>query len=281
MKTQEMKIRLADLVEHPSQGQIFGTPDPNLVNQLAADIAENGQRTPIEIANNLATIICGHTRVAALRQLGKVTAKAIVLNFDADSPEALARLIGDNQLRRQMGALAHARAYEAIKEICDGHDEAWLRFRATSGYSKSQRTLARDRELLALPVSIQESVDTKLISRSTAKSILSLSRGAQEDIAGALLVGEDLSEVLAEYGLDKTRREETPESAAQRLFCQTLRHLESWRKDPDCFDRIVVRGSTRKHEILRELAEVATAAANRSEADLDRRVKEIRERMDR
>src|SRR5690349_3061937 len=104
-----VKWQVDDFRPHPRQGHLFAAPTPHEIAELAADMQQNGQLSPVEILPN-GTIIAGHNRIAAARLLGWKEVSVWVRHDLAGNPVAAERrLIVDNLTRRQLGAMGRAR----------------------------------------------------------------------------------------------------------------------------------------------------------------------------
>ena len=99
--------KVSELRPHPRQRELFGEPAEDVVATLARSIAADGLMHPIEILPD-GTIVAGHTRLAAVEQLGWKEVPCVVLHdLAAEGEEAILRyLIRDNVQRRQMTQVA-------------------------------------------------------------------------------------------------------------------------------------------------------------------------------
>ena len=97
----------ARLKDHPKQAEMFGNLPDAEFDAFVADMAENGQDTPVEVLPD-GTIITGHQRVRAARKLGwKEIAVVVRHDLAAAGPAAVEEhFINDNLLRRQLTPLA-------------------------------------------------------------------------------------------------------------------------------------------------------------------------------
>lgn len=97
---------LLEMTGHPKQRQFFSPLSPEERRALARDLAENGQREPLEILPD-GTIVSGHQRRIAMLDLGWKTAKVVVRRdlVAAGEPAIERRLIEANCSRRQLSKL--------------------------------------------------------------------------------------------------------------------------------------------------------------------------------
>ncbi len=153
---------------------------------------------PLEILPD-GTILCGHRRRAAAMLLGWETIDVVVRHDLAGQGEEAAerRLIEDNLDRRQMGPLAIARCYRALKtlgrrrgdRLCDS---ARLEVRDQIGkrLGVSGRTLDRHlRVLECTPPEVQHAVEAGLLPVTVAEKIAGLNKSQKEQIAKAIREG--------------------------------------------------------------------------------------------
>ncbi|WP_156896822.1 ParB/RepB/Spo0J family partition protein [Desulfovirgula thermocuniculi] len=104
------------LKPHPKSAEFFPDPLPDAIRQeMLEDIRENGIATPLILACDY-TILAGHQRWEMARELGLSHVPAIIKDVDPESPEAVALLIKDNLLRRQLNDMQVARLIRVLKE---------------------------------------------------------------------------------------------------------------------------------------------------------------------
>ncbi len=109
-------IPLELLKPHPKNAEFFPEPLPEEIRrEMLEDIRENGIATPLILARDH-TILAGHQRWEMARELGLSHVPAIIKDVDPESPEAVALLIKDNLLRRQLNDMQVARLIRALKE---------------------------------------------------------------------------------------------------------------------------------------------------------------------
>jgi ParB/RepB/Spo0J family partition protein len=195
------------LIPHPRQQEIFPSPSPREVEELAADLKRNGQLTPVEILPD-GTIIAGHKRVAAARLLEWSEVEVWVRHDLADDPSlATHRLVEDNLNRRQLGALSLARCYKVIKSECQSHrkrltgkDRRDLRDDIGQRLGCSGRTLDRYLRVLEdTPREVQDAVEHKLLSLTHAEKVAGMPPRQRDRIAAEMRAGGKPSEVVRRH----------------------------------------------------------------------------------
>src|SRR5262249_26135395 len=83
---------------------------------LKADIAKNGVHVPVEIDAESGELLDGHHRVRACEELGLPFPDVIRREF-ASADERLEHALKLNVLRRQLGPVAWARAFERLASL--------------------------------------------------------------------------------------------------------------------------------------------------------------------
>lgn len=105
-------VELSALTPHPRN---YREHPPEQVTEIAASMEQHGVYQNIVVARDL-TILAGHGKVLAARELGLTEILAVVLPIEPDSPDALKILAADNYLPH--GAADNDRMLtELLKEI--------------------------------------------------------------------------------------------------------------------------------------------------------------------
>ena len=115
--------KVSDLQESPYQDQLFGDLVDAELDELAADMAANGQRDPIHVLPS-GVVVDGHQRRRVAMRLGWATVAAVVRSdlANAGADEIERAMIHSNLHRRQLDPLAIARLYKRLKQIERGWD---------------------------------------------------------------------------------------------------------------------------------------------------------------
>jgi ParB family chromosome partitioning protein len=242
MPTNDRKIErwaVDRLRPHPKQGQYFPDARIHEVAELAADMKANGQLQAVEILPD-GTILCGHRRVAAARLLGWVEVIAWVRHDLGDDPAvAEMRLITDNVLRRQLGKLALARCYRALKALesknLDGrlmdYEEQDLRDRLAKRLGGlSGRSLDRLRRVLDhTPPEVQAAVEAGTLPLTLAEQVAGLGEEQRAEIAEEIRAGGSPREVVRRFLAAAPRRAKKPNDAKKLLVRALTRALADLR----------------------------------------------------
>jgi ParB-like chromosome segregation protein Spo0J len=196
---------LDDLKPHPRQSALFSQPPEGEVKELADDLRRNGQQTPVEALPD-GTLLCGHKRVAAARQLGWAEVDVWVREDLAGDPvTAEQRLIEDNLNRRQLGPLGKARCYKRLKELerkapagrMSDRDRRELRDRVGKQLDVSGRTLDRFLRILEhTPQEVQDAVEAEKLPLTVAERVASLKPAEKERVAEQIRAGFDAREAV-------------------------------------------------------------------------------------
>lgn len=202
-----VKIPLEKLKAHPRQNEVF----PDLKNHALAELSDNikcnGLTTPIEIAPDRVTIICGHRRVAAVKLLGWTEIDAIVREDLTTEDAVMERLVRDNFDRRQLDTISMARCYQALKESTKNmpydHQKAYkgdVRDFLAKRFGMSGRNLERYLKVLKTPLEVQQAVSQGKLSVKSAGAVAGLPPEKQKEIARKLRLPElDPENVVANY----------------------------------------------------------------------------------
>jgi ParB/RepB/Spo0J family partition protein len=198
---------MADLHAHPRQRALFADLPDREIEQLKADLERNGLREPIRMLPD-GTILCGHQRVRAARQLGWTTIDAIVVNVESEA-EAEHLMIMDNIHRRHMGPIGFARLYSGlVKTQRMARSGSTLRDEIADRLGHiSGRQLDRYRRLLKLPPAITEAIEAGRVTVSAGLRILGLPEKDREKIAREIEAGAPAKKVIAQYLRGDTRGE--------------------------------------------------------------------------
>jgi ParB-like chromosome segregation protein Spo0J len=238
MTLKKMKVR--DLRPHPKQSAFFDPPTDAKVQEPAHDIQDNGLRTPIEILPD-GTVVCGHTRLAAVKALGWTTVDVVVREDLAERGEKAvhARMVEDNLHRRHMSKLEQARAYDWLREQLrlEPADEEVTRRLETLDELMSEIGLQgrnRNRYLAVLrtPRAVQDAFEARAVSLDQASRVAQLPAAVQKDLAAALEAGKDPRSVVKGYlpGDVKTKSA-APDERFEALLAALDRGLRDL--DPD------------------------------------------------
>ena len=227
-----VKISIEDLKDHPRQSEAFGDLSSDRIQELAADLKQNGQRTPIEVTPDQ-IIICGHQRVRAAKMLGWKQINAVVREDLAEEGAAAVfeRLLNDNLRRRQLDPLAQARCYKLLKDNASklpyerrkeyqGQD---LRDRLGKEFNMSGRNLDRLVRILSTPLEVQHAVSANRLSLKSAGQVAGAATELQKKIAAEIKAGGDPEEVVKKHA-PKPPAKQITSCDAVAIF---LRHLEA------------------------------------------------------
>ena len=105
-------VEIDELRPHPRNYQRH--PDDQL-DEIARSISEHGYFRNIVVARDH-TILAGHGVVEAARRLGHRTVPVLLLDVEADSPQALKVLVADNEISR-LAEIDDRALTEMLREI--------------------------------------------------------------------------------------------------------------------------------------------------------------------
>lgn len=185
-------VDLSTLTPHSQQDLLYAPPSPEELKRLAADIERNGLRQAIEILTD-GTIIRGHSRVLAAKQIGLTTLPAIVLEGLSES-DVLKALAEDNLNRRHLSPLEIAKSFAVIQSssLKDATGEnlsramSRLQKQIAQQFGISKKTLQRYIRILDTPLSVQHAVTKGYLSMDVALQIQNLPPKRKTKIGAAI-----------------------------------------------------------------------------------------------
>jgi hypothetical protein len=193
---------IAKLKAHPKQ-TVFSPHTSAQIQELADSLDQQGLAHPIEVLRD-GTIICGHGRVAAAKQLGWTTITCWVRDDLAAKGEdaVFQRLVKDNLIRRQLTKIGMGRAFLALKESEYGQ---WRKkdqgialgdFRDYLGkrLGCDGTTAERWARLAILPVEYDQLIEGGLLTQQLAQKVTKLPADVQATLGKRLtaIAAEDL-----------------------------------------------------------------------------------------
>ncbi|MFH1360751.1 MAG: ParB/RepB/Spo0J family partition protein [Candidatus Omnitrophota bacterium] len=143
--------------------------DPKKLEDLIASIKEKGVLQPILVRkrDDGFEIIAGERRLRAARELGMDDMPVIIKS--ATDQEALVLALVENIQREELNAIEEANAYKRlINEFQYTQDVV------AQSVGKDRTTITNILRLLKLPLEIQQSISSNIISMGHARSLLSL-----------------------------------------------------------------------------------------------------------
>ena len=167
------QLYLDDIIPNRFQPrEIF---DEKALKELAASIKEHGVIQPIIVRNigGKYEIIAGERRYKASALAGLTKIPAIIRNLDDKESSKVALL--ENLQRKDLNAIEEARTYQKILELDEMTQEELAK---TMG--KSQSAVANKIRLLSLPDEIQTALLKEQISERHARSLLNISKPAEQ-----------------------------------------------------------------------------------------------------
>lgn len=246
------KWQLNKLKPHPQQQEIFRSPTVEEIDRLAASMQSEPVTTLVEILPD-GTIVCGHSRVQAARQLGWTELDVWVREDLAAQGHAavIRRLINDNFVRRQLSPLDQARCLQRLVELEKQSGQRSkvsgnLRDRIAATQKMSGRNLERYLNVLKTPMEVQAAFDEKQLSLTEASRVAGMKAEDQKLVAEAIARGESPRQAVQRMLFEDKSWKQKPENGTVSY----LRPLENWRQkmqgrmpeiktvNPDDADRI-------------------------------------------
>ena len=235
----EIRVDLID----PNPEQPRRVFDPDLLEGLAASIVEHGVLQPVVVrrAAERFELVVGERRWRASRAAGRETIPAVVVDLDPQARLEVA--IVENVQRHDLNPIELAYAYQALADAGATQQEIGQKV------SMDRSSIANHLRLLELSRSLQEDVESHLLTLGHAKALLQVQDPAQRQALRDRVVKEGLSvratERLARQpGSSPGSREP---SISNPLDADQARALETLQKRFQT--RIQVKGSARKGRI--------------------------------
>lgn len=217
---------------HPLQEVHFSALADHEFEGLVGDIQRRGLEHALDVlpAGNAAglrggTVVCGHQRLAAAKQLGwtkiRVRVRHDLVAQSAAEIESL--LISDNYHRRQLSRLERARNWLRLLEIELGSEPGGLYDfnlaepvkRLAEAKGKCERTIRRDLDILRAPAEVQAAYESGALRVTPASQVCRLPEATQREIAERIRAGED-PETVVQPLLKQLSKGSTPKNALRR-----------------------------------------------------------------
>lgn len=207
-----MKIeyrQVSSLTVHPRQEALFRDLTGPQFEQLIADAEKNGEfDQPIEVLPD-GTVVDGHQRLRAARQLDWKTIKVRVRYDLADDSVAVElRMLDTNELRKHLDPLDRVRVALRRIEIQEGIPPGGLRGddvtrldrRLVEMLGLSPKHCRRLRKIaMGTPMAVQAAVSTGMLAIVSAVKVADLEPGTKEEIAADIEAGAEPAEVVARF----------------------------------------------------------------------------------
>jgi ParB-like chromosome segregation protein Spo0J len=198
-KPQLEMLEVAALSPHPRQIELVGDMPPAEFEALVADVEAHGIQTPLIVLADGKTLVCGHQRLRAARQLGLKTVPCIVRGNldDPDDPPVIELLLNDNLRRRQLSPLEKARYAKKLAQIeyqrrtspnlrFDDYEGLAVRDAVGKLLGCSGRNAARYLAVLDTPPEIQQAFGAALLSLALTARVSFLTPDLQQKLADSI-----------------------------------------------------------------------------------------------
>lgn len=224
-----MEKKVDELIPHPKNEELF--PDkPANWQIILNDIRERGIQNPIILANDAKTILAGHLRWEAAKEIGLEEVQVEIRDISPDSDDALPFMVMDNIARRQFSPLEIGCAVRKMKELMGIRQGARLDLVKTSdklsevarSFGLSSRQLNRYDGLNALAPGLKELVEKREMPAMAAAELARLAPEVQREIAGR----EDAVQGITVAGARELRRKLEKESRLLLKIRQKEEKLE-------------------------------------------------------
>jgi ParB family chromosome partitioning protein len=184
--------------------------------ELAASIAANGVVQPVlvrPLANGRFQLIAGERRWRASKKAGKTTIPAVLRQVS--DVQAMEITIVENLQRADLNPMEQARAFERLSREFHMTQE-----QMAQRTGKDRASVANFLRLLKLPATVQDRVETGILSFGHARALLALDNAVEIEKAAQKVVALSLSvrqtesfvqgQIHPERKTIKEQKEETP-----------------------------------------------------------------------
>ena len=163
--------------------------DAEELGQLAADLKERGQLSPIRVrwsaGHGKWMIISGERRWRAATQAGLPTIKCVFIDRELSATEIRSEQLAENLLREDLSPMEEVRGYQALMMLND-----WKASDVADRLHRSRGAVCKALALLTLPEDVQQQVDEGTLPPSTAYQIAKVKdAGKQRELAGEAAAG--------------------------------------------------------------------------------------------
>ncbi|NHM28052.1 ParB N-terminal domain-containing protein [Desulfofundulus sp. TPOSR] len=281
------------LKPHPKNKEYFpeDLPEP-LWSELVEDIKENGIINPLVVTPDY-TVLAGHLRLEAAKHVGLTHVPVVIRDVDPESDEAVALLIKDNLLRRQLNDMQVARLIRVLKEVHrvkKGGDRRSKEAQESKGNNcplkniadtvgLSERRVKQLDKLNDLIPELQELVSSGKLGTTAAYELAFLSPATQKQVLS--VYGERIAELKQAEAKELRRKIEAEVRAeVERQAAELQRSLEALKVEKR---QAEILWENRERELTRTIADLQNAlreSGDRLEIErLRRELDETREKL--
>lgn len=267
------------LVKPSDDGQVRLEPDDESIEELARNIAANGQLQPIIVEPENGTdnyiIVAGERRWRAISTLDNIpTIKAIVCEFENDKKRLMAQL-SENLDRKDLSIYERALAAQKIVDLYDNDYQA-----AADALGKSRPTLLKMLDVLDIPEPgksfVLEGGTSDYTAVSLLKKLFKVDEKAAQEVVEDYQTGQDLpplrdtlKEKLETTKKTKGKKKTRPKIVAatdifikpedtNKIYIQTARSLLTIKLDNvsrDTLAKILLEFNKSNEQVAGEYAE--------------------------
>ena len=192
-------LEVETLNPHPKQAELVGDMRAADFELFVADVKEKGIQNALVIMADRQTIVCGHQRHRAARELGFETVPCIVRTdlIEPDDPAVIDFLLNDNLQRRQLTPLEKAHYAKTLAEIeyrrrvdpefrIDSYEQVAVREAVGHQLGMSGRNVDRYLAILRTPESVQRAFSEGLLPLALTAQIAFVRSAVREKLASAI-----------------------------------------------------------------------------------------------
>ena len=187
-------MQLDRIMEHEDQPRKHY--DQQSLEQFAEHLKEHGVQQPIQLTWNDAhqkwMIVYGHRRYRASILVGFTSIPCIFADEQTDPETIRVRQLVENCQREDLAPMEMARAVESLSQLT-----SWSNRHMAQQLGLTRTTIGRYRDLLKLPVDLQQRVDDGELAPSVAIDVLRLKDKTQQKRVGHEIADKKLNRSAA------------------------------------------------------------------------------------
>ena len=267
--SQITNISTSVLKVHPRNTEFFDDIEGDNYTQFKNSIKEDGIITPLIVASDM-TIISGHQRYQAAKDLGITQVPVIIREDLEDEDEQLKKLLATNFGRLKNNPVKQGRVYEQYEKLCGVRQGSLNTEPKFSAQQMTQSEIAKElgvsvdtiqnlKKLTRLSPELQQLIENGQVKYTTALNVWGkLSNKEQEEFIKTVgkdhvlnLTAKETKELMQEYNLLKQENEELRNRKPVEVVPSDYEELKRQLKDlqvtnSDLKNKLVIEANKKK-----------------------------------
>lgn len=197
--------KVDELHDYPRNAELFADVSAPEQQEFLEDVRNRGIQVPLEVLPD-GTVLCGHRRLAAAKQLGLATVPCVVRDdlANASQAELDRHVITDNSQRRQLSPLDVANCLLKLGLIRETEVDYViprkdLVAKLAQRCEMTTRNAQRYFHILDAPTEIQQAFRRSELGLADASAIAQLYPETQNEILDRVAAGEKTADVVRDY----------------------------------------------------------------------------------